>query len=88
MLPGLSVEQATLALIHGEVDWAANFVPQTIDRIFVGRDPDHHYWFPAVPGSIYLSNHQRRMADVRVQAISRALDRERIVQVAMYDYTG
>ena len=85
-----SNEQATLALIHGEVDWAANFVP-AIDRIFVGRDPEHHhYWFPAVAGSIYLyPNHRHAaLADVRVRkAISKALDRERMVQVAMYDYT-
>ena len=85
-----SNEQATLALIHGEVDWAANFVP-AIDRIFVERDPQHHhYWFPAVAGSIYLyPNHGHpALSDVRVRkAISHALDRARIVQVAMYDYT-
>ncbi len=84
-------EQATLALIHGEVDWAANFVP-AIDRIFVGRDPDHNrYWFPAVAGAIYLyPNHTvPALADSRVrEAVSRALDRDRIAQVAMYDYTG
>jgi len=42
----LSNEQATLALINGEVDWSGNFIP-AIDRIFVSKDPEFNkYWFP------------------------------------------
>ena len=50
----LSNEQATLALIKGEVDWSGNFIP-AIDRIFVSKDPAHNsYWFPKSGGSIFL----------------------------------
>ena len=83
-------EQVTLALIHGEVDWAGSFIP-AIDRIFVGRDPEHHgYWFPLVAGSIYLYPSQRVPAfrDVRVRkALSLAIDREMVIRVALYNYT-
>lgn len=83
-------EQANMALVNGEVDWAANFVP-AIDRVFVAKDPEHHeYWFPLVGSTIFLYANTRRppfdQIDVR-KAISLALDRERIVEVAMFNYT-
>jgi peptide/nickel transport system substrate-binding protein len=83
-------DQATLALIHGEVDWGGNFIP-AIDRIFVGRDPAHHrYWFPLVNGvvALYPNTTRAPFDDVRVRkAISLALDRELTVKVAMYGYS-
>ncbi|MBT3250458.1 MAG: ABC transporter substrate-binding protein [Candidatus Marinimicrobia bacterium] len=83
-------EQATIALINGEVDWAGNFIP-AIDRVFVGRDPEnHHYWFPRVGGSIflYVNTTKQFLDQVEVRkAISLAINRELIVRVAMYDYT-
>jgi len=86
-LPGN--DQATLALIDGEIDWAGNFVP-AIDRIFVDRDPEHHgYWFPAVGSTVflYLNTTSPPLDDPRVRtAISHAIDRDLVVKVAMYDY--
>ncbi|MCO4769921.1 MAG: ABC transporter substrate-binding protein [Deltaproteobacteria bacterium] len=86
-----SNEQATIALMHGEVDWAGNFIP-AIDRIFAGRNPEHHrYWFPNFGGAIFLyPNHTvGPLKDARVRkALSRAIDRDKVVQVAMYDYTS
>ncbi|MDG1481307.1 MAG: ABC transporter substrate-binding protein [Myxococcota bacterium] len=83
-------DQAALALINGEVDWAGKFVP-AIDRIFVGADPAHHaYWFPQVGGSIFLyANTTTPPLDepeIR-KALSRAIDRDLVVQVAAYGYT-
>ena len=85
-----SNDQANLALVRGEIDWAGNFVP-AIDRTFVARDPQHHfYWFPLVGSMVNLiTNTQKKPFDqvlVR-QALSQALDREKIVEVAMYGYT-
>ncbi len=84
-----SNEQATLALLQGEVDWAGNFLP-AIERIFVGRDPEHHhYWFPTRGASVLLyPNHTRApFDDKRVrQAISMSIDRELLVKVALHDY--
>jgi peptide/nickel transport system substrate-binding protein len=83
-------EQATQALIFGQIDWAGNFVP-AIERTFVARDPEHHhYWFPQVAGSIFLFPSQRvpALRDLRVRkAISMAVDREMVVKVAMHGYT-
>lgn len=84
-----SNDQATLALLSGKVDWAGNFVPAA-DRIFVGRDPEHHhYWFPPTGAMVFLyPNHQRApLNDVRVRmALSMALDRQTLVDIALHGY--
>jgi len=83
-------EQATLAIINDEVDWAGNFIP-AIDRIYVKKDTLHHkYWFPKSGGSVflYLNTTIKPFDNSNVRkAISMAIDRELIVKVAMYNYT-
>ncbi len=82
-------DQLNLALLHDELDWAGNFVP-AIDRIFVGRDKDHHYWFPLIDGTVFLypNTQKKPYDDARVRkALSMAIDRESIVSVAMHGYT-
>lgn len=85
-----SNDQVTLALVQGDIDWAGAFVP-AVKRTFVARNPDHHKaWFPMVGDTVFLYPNTTRApldkADVR-RAISMAIDREMLVQVAMYDYT-
>lgn len=84
-----SNDQALLALIQGEIDWAGSFVP-AIERTYVARDPEHFsYWFPAVSDTVFLYPQTTlpSLQDVRVrQALSLALDREVLVKVAMQDY--
>ena len=87
----LSNEQATLALIKGEVDWSGNFIP-AIERIFVDKDPENnHYWFPKSGGSIFFYLNTTispfNNKDFR-KAISIAIDRDLIAEVAMYGYTN
>ncbi len=89
--PALSSnEQAMLALLKGDLDWAGNFVPE-IDRVYVQRDPARHgYWYPATGATVFLYANTRRAPfdDVRVRkAISMAIDRDQIAKVAMYGYT-
>ncbi len=83
-------DPANLALVDGELDWAGNYVP-AIERVYVRRDPDHHrYWFPPSGSTVFLyANTQRApYSDVRVRkAVSKALDRARIAEVAMSRYT-
>jgi peptide/nickel transport system substrate-binding protein len=83
-------EQANIALIRGELDWAGTFVP-AVDRIFVDRDPEHHhYWFPTLSSTIFLfANTQRGvLGDKRVrQALSHGIDRSRVVRVGMFNTT-
>lgn len=85
-----SNDEANMGLIYGEVDWAGDFIP-AIRRVFVERDPEHHhYWFPLTGGGVFLFANTTRppLDDVRVrQAISQAIDRPLIVDVAMFRYT-
>jgi peptide/nickel transport system substrate-binding protein len=83
-------EQAILALLHGELDWAGSFIP-AIRRVYRDRDPQHHhYWFPLLDATVFLYANTRRppLDDVRVRkALSLAIDRERITAIAMHGYT-
>jgi peptide/nickel transport system substrate-binding protein len=83
-------EPATLALLHDEVDWAGMFLP-AIERVFDARDPGHHrHWFPPLDATVLLYANTRRPPwdDPRARkALSRAIDRPRIVAVAMHGYT-
>ncbi|MDQ3443423.1 MAG: ABC transporter substrate-binding protein [Chloroflexota bacterium] len=79
-----------LAAINGEVDWHANFIPD-IEAVYVGEDPENHnYWFPPIGGVIHLYLNTTiepfDNPDVR-KAISLALNRDQIVEIAMYGYT-
>ncbi|WTW94091.1 ABC transporter substrate-binding protein [Streptomycetaceae bacterium NBC_01309] len=75
---------ANLALAQGQLDWAANFV-NNIDKEYVAKDPaNNKYWFPPVAPTFLgmnLTKPQYQNADVR-KAISLALDREKLVEVA------
>lgn len=83
-------DRANLALVFDELDWAGNFVP-AVERVFVSRDRDrHHYWFPLTGSSIFLYANTTRppFDDVRVRkALSMAIDRELLVDVALYRYS-
>lgn len=85
-----SNDRANLALVFDEVDWAGNFIP-AIDRVYVKREPGtHHYWFPLTGNTIFLYANTTRAPfdDPRVrQALSMAIDRDLLVDVALYRYT-
>ncbi len=83
-------DRANLALAFGEIDWAANFVP-AIDRVFVGRDPEHNaYWFPLTGSTIFLYANAARApftsSEVR-KAVSMAIDRALLIDVALHGYS-
>jgi peptide/nickel transport system substrate-binding protein len=83
-------EAATLALLEGDIDWAGLFVP-AVDRVYVAKNPAHYkYWFPLIEGTVLLYANTTRppFDDVRVRkALSLAIDRQRMVKVASFDYT-
>ena len=83
-------DRANLALVFDEVDWAANFIP-AIERVFVQRDPEHHhYWFPLTGSTVFLyANTTRPPFDERRvrEALSLAIDRQLLVDVAVHRYS-
>ena len=75
---------ANLALKKGELEWAGNFV-NDIEKEYVAADPEHNkYWFPPVtPVFLCAQLTESKYADPRTrQAISLALDREKLVAIA------
>jgi len=83
-------DAANLATVNSENEWSANFLPD-IEKTLVAKDPENnHYWFPATGGVVmlYLNTTKKPFDDVNVRkAISMGINREQIVNVAMFDYT-
>jgi peptide/nickel transport system substrate-binding protein len=83
-------DQATVALVNGEIDWAGIFIPD-IERVYVAKDPAHHrYWFPPIGNMVvlYANTKHAPFGDERVRkALSMAIDRELVVKVALHGYT-
>ncbi|CZF82622.1 Oligopeptide-binding protein AppA precursor [Grimontia celer] len=80
--------QVQPALMKGEVDWGSNFIAD-IETTFVKRDPDNnHFWYPANDAiHLYLNTKKVPFNDLKVrQALSMALDRDLIVDIAAYGY--
>ncbi len=83
-------DQANLATVNGQNDYAANFIPD-IEKVFVSKDPANNgYWFPPFGATVmlYLNTTKAPFDDVNVRkAISMAIDRDQIANVAEYGYT-
>ena len=76
------------ALMRDEIDWGSNFIAD-IDKTYVAADPEHHhYWYPANDAiNIYLNTQRAPFDDLAFrQALSVAIDREMIVELAAYGY--
>lgn len=85
-----SNDSATLAMISGELDWAGHFIP-AVDKTFVARNPAfHQYWFPLNGPMVFLYLNTQKPPFDRPEirkALSMAINRKRIVEIAMYNYT-
>lgn len=76
------------ALMKGEIDWGSNFIAD-IDNTFVAADPEnHHYWYPANDAiHLYVNTKVKPFDDLQVRkALSMALNRDEIVDIAAYGY--
>lgn len=82
-------DQANLATVNGENDWADQFI-QDVDKVYVAKDPEnYHYWFASTSYTVQLILNQTRAPfddPIVRKAISMALNREQIIKVGMYGY--
>lgn len=79
---------AELLLQRGDVDWTGLFTPN-IQQTYVSKDPTHnHYWFPSRNiVMLYLNTAKAPFNQLAVrQAISNAIDREKIYKIAESGY--
>jgi len=86
--PAYSASSVQTGLQSGEIDWASAFVPD-LQKIYVKDDPEHnkHYFPPDGLVSLWLNNARPPFDSLAVrQAISLAIDRERLVKNAMRGY--
>jgi len=81
-------DQANMALVNGELDWAGNFVPD-IEKTYVAKDPENfHYYFSGGDTIMLYINPSLKPfdnPDIR-KAVSMGIDRKMVVNIAMYDY--
>ncbi|AJR06237.1 ABC transporter substrate-binding protein [Photobacterium gaetbulicola] len=76
------------ALMKGEIDWGSNFIAD-VENTFVKANPEnHHFWYPANDAiHLYVNTKEAPFDNLQVrQALSVALDREAIVDIAAYGY--
>ncbi len=87
--PAYTANAVQNALQQGELDWAGAFVPD-IQKIFVQGKPDQNKFFFPPEGVVNLlpnlTNPVLAKPEVR-QAISLAVDRDKLVQIAERGYT-
>jgi ABC-type dipeptide transport system, periplasmic component len=79
---------AELLLTHGDVDWTGLFTPN-IKQTYVDKNPaTNHYWFPSRNVvMLYLNTAKAPFNQLAVrQAISSAIDRDKIYKVAESNY--
>ncbi|MBL1241774.1 MAG: ABC transporter substrate-binding protein [OCS116 cluster bacterium] len=94
-LPQLANNDQTLAAAQkGELDWFGSFLPD-IEKTYVAKDADNHkYWFPGGQMVAFNFNLESENAGIKMafndvnfrRAMSMAMDRDAMVNVAGYGY--
>ncbi|MCQ8783731.1 ABC transporter substrate-binding protein [Mangrovibrevibacter kandeliae] len=86
--------QILVATANGTLDWGVSFIPD-IDNVYVAKDPEHfHYWYSPSSMVAFLmnqesanANNRKAFTDVKFRrAVSMALDRQAMVDIAGYGY--
>ncbi len=81
-------DQANMALVNDELDWAGNFVPD-IEKTFVAKNPEnfHYYFAEGDMVLLYINPTLKPFDNPEVRkAVSMGIDRKMVVDVAMFNY--
>lgn len=82
-------EQQVVAATQGKIDWAGTFIPN-VQQAILSKNADMSFWSPASASCTLLElNTTRKPFDDPIvrKAFSMALDRQRMVQVALSGYS-
>ena len=86
--------QILTATVSGTLDWGVSFIPD-IEKVYIAKDPEHfHYWYSPSSMVAFVFNQESANADNKKafsdlkfrQAVSMALDRQGMVDIAGYGY--
>ncbi|MEC6907419.1 ABC transporter substrate-binding protein [Photobacterium piscicola] len=84
-------DQLLNKIIKSELDWTSAFIPD-VDALYAARNPNHKYWYPAASTQAFMMNFKTphpgnneaiNNLDFR-RALSMAIDRQKIIDVAFY----
>jgi peptide/nickel transport system substrate-binding protein len=78
---------ANQQLASGKAQWGSQFIPN-IDKYYLSKSPDNHYWFPPVNNvSIFINLKDPILSNLAVRrAVAFAIDRRRVSQIGEYGY--
>jgi peptide/nickel transport system substrate-binding protein len=84
-----SNDSALISMLHGDIDWTHNFVPDA-QNTYASKDPKHfHYFYPTTttPTGLFFDDtkYPYSLPAFR-KAISMAIDRAKISKIAFYGY--
>ena len=83
----LTNDTANTYLANGQAQWGSQFIP-SIQKFYLDRNPDYHYWFPPVVNVtmfINLTNPLLKNVAVR-EAMAYAIDRQKASTIGEYGY--
>ena len=83
----LTNDTANTYLANGQAQWGSQFIP-SIQKVYVSRSPNYHYWFPPVANVtmfINLTNPILKNLAVR-QAMAYAINRQQASSIGEYGY--
>ena len=86
--------QILTATVSGTLDWGVSFIPD-IEKVYVAKNPEHfHYWYSPSSMVAFIfnqetanENNKKAFSDVKFRrAVSMALDRKGMIDIAGYGY--
>jgi peptide/nickel transport system substrate-binding protein len=83
----LTNDTANTYLANGQAQWGSQFIP-SIQKFYLSRNPDYHYWFPPVANvSMFINLTNPILKNVAVrQAMAYAINRQKASAIGEYGY--